>query len=322
MNIRSDVLNDSPETRDGPPATILIFGSGRSGSTILGQILGSLPGVFFAGELDKVLWGRRRTNTFCECRNASDTCPVWSAILENLREKYSQAQLDGAAEMTEKLFRARQFPQLLFPQLSTRHVRKQREGLVKIFADLHASIRSVTGCTTIVDGTKWPPYVLAVQDSLAKPLRCIYLTRDPRAVANSHSRRIVIPSIAQAPPEAELPRLSVERGAIAWNRDQFVALPIRFQTQCTQLRYEDMMAEPAPKLRWLCERLGIADASKLVSGRDIALTPGHSVGGNPIRLQDAKRRLELNEQWRTQLSSTQKFVVQVLTFPIRKLIGY
>lgn len=60
---------------------LYIGGTGRSGSTILDQILGQLDGFFAVGELSQIwergLVSRRK----CGCGMPVPECPVWSPIL-------------------------------------------------------------------------------------------------------------------------------------------------------------------------------------------------------------------------------------------------
>ena len=61
-----------------------ILGPGRSGTTILGNILGEVPGFFAAGEV-RFVWQRglieRRP---CGCGMPVPDCSVWSAVLRRL----------------------------------------------------------------------------------------------------------------------------------------------------------------------------------------------------------------------------------------------
>jgi len=62
---------------------IYIAGSTRSGSTLLGSILGQVEGVFFAGEVYRIWHPRDRTAGLCSCGKKEEECEVWSAIFKD-----------------------------------------------------------------------------------------------------------------------------------------------------------------------------------------------------------------------------------------------
>ena len=61
--------------------TIFVIGKGRSGSTLVGDFLGSLPGVFHTGELNKMWEYSLVGDHSCACGAKLDQCPVWSEII-------------------------------------------------------------------------------------------------------------------------------------------------------------------------------------------------------------------------------------------------
>src|SRR5918996_2767955 len=56
--------------------TLYILGMTRSGSTILENVLGNVPGFFAAGEIHW-LWRSLVAGVPCGCRRPIDDCPVW-----------------------------------------------------------------------------------------------------------------------------------------------------------------------------------------------------------------------------------------------------
>ncbi len=66
----------------GSPVKVLFVGGfGRSGSTILDNVLGQVEGFFSAGEVS-YLWDRCfEQDRLCSCKNAFSQCPLWSRIV-------------------------------------------------------------------------------------------------------------------------------------------------------------------------------------------------------------------------------------------------
>jgi len=60
---------------------LYITGWGRSGSTILDNIMGQIDGFFSVGEL-RYIWDRNLIeNRLCGCGVPLEECPIWSQIL-------------------------------------------------------------------------------------------------------------------------------------------------------------------------------------------------------------------------------------------------
>lgn len=63
------------------PVTVLYIGAfGRSGSTILGQVLGRMPGFVNVGEAWQVWQRGLRENERCGCGQPFRSCEFWSAV--------------------------------------------------------------------------------------------------------------------------------------------------------------------------------------------------------------------------------------------------
>src|SRR5512135_2632453 len=98
-----------------PVKVIYIAGAGRSGSTILANILGQVQGFFSAGELYH-LWLSPPDQRLCGCAKRLSDCEVWGGIFKELFG-------DEAAEGSQYLrwrnagARTRHLPMLLLAPL-------------------------------------------------------------------------------------------------------------------------------------------------------------------------------------------------------------
>src|SRR5688572_1255682 len=97
----ADETGSSAAVDDRDAITVLhVTGSGRSGSTLLTSTLGSVPGVFAAGEI-RFLWERALVNGEpCGCGRSPHECPVWGPVLERLGPV---TDADRAAEVRGRL---------------------------------------------------------------------------------------------------------------------------------------------------------------------------------------------------------------------------
>ena len=62
---------------------LYIAGSGRSGSTILDNILGQIEGFFPVGEFVYV-WNRLANDGICSCGSRFRACELWGPVLERV----------------------------------------------------------------------------------------------------------------------------------------------------------------------------------------------------------------------------------------------
>ena len=71
---------------DGERVTVLfVMGHGSSGTTILGNTLGEVDGLFHAGEL-RTIWAEALAGLQqCGCGRPVRECPVWSKVLSPRR---------------------------------------------------------------------------------------------------------------------------------------------------------------------------------------------------------------------------------------------
>ena len=92
---------------------LYIAGTGRSGSTVLANILGEVDGVFAAGEV-RYLWQRGlKEGRLCGCGLPVRECPVWSKVLALAGELDDPARVDGIVSMLQRTGRIRNLPGVL-----------------------------------------------------------------------------------------------------------------------------------------------------------------------------------------------------------------
>ena len=73
--------------------TLDVLGSGRCGSTVLGNLLGEMDGFFSAGEV-RFLWERAHQGRLCGCRAPIESCEIWGQVLAAERERGGPSLLE------------------------------------------------------------------------------------------------------------------------------------------------------------------------------------------------------------------------------------
>lgn len=294
-----------------------VVGKGRSGSTLLDDLLGTIPGVASLGEL-RQLWSRGFTGDYrCACGRLVRECDVWCGAVAAAVGSTHGADLTRAASLESASAAWRRIPAQL--------VRGADDGdraygtlLGRLYDDLGARL----GAQVLVDSSKWPVPVGALGAVPGWEAWILHLVRDPRAVAHSYRRR------KGGAGQPELPRFGAVHSSLSWSArnaaaelGRRVVPPARFR----RIRYEDLVADPPGTVRSLADWLGLDGADRadgaFVDDRTVVLGEAHLVGGNPRRLERGMLTIAPDDEWSTTASGPSR-LVGGLTAPLRLRYGY
>ncbi len=70
--------------KNNKPAIIYIAGNGRSGSTLLDMLLGSLPNLWTVGEANVIPWEFEKRDAKCGCGKSLYECPFWTEVYSDI----------------------------------------------------------------------------------------------------------------------------------------------------------------------------------------------------------------------------------------------
>ncbi|HUG17291.1 MAG TPA: sulfotransferase [Thermomicrobiales bacterium] len=300
-----------------------LTGGGRSGSTILGNVLGQVGGFFHGGELC-YLWNRGvRQDALCGCGVPFSKCPVWTEVMR-----------DGAvASFASSRGRLERFPRagnrrlplvMIHPSLSRSVVADAVHYADQLMA-LYTAIARVTGSRVIVDSSKAPSHVHVLARMEGIDLRVVHLLRDPRAVAHSWHRRVQRVDVAKDRPR-EQTRTSVGRGALKWAYSNVMigAATRRMPPdRLMRVKYEEFVRDPVAVSSRIAALAGADEAQLPFSSRsDIVLGPTHTVWGNQNRLRTGPVKLRADEQWKSAMAVSDRILVTALSWPLLLRYGY
>lgn len=294
---------------------VYVVGKGRSGSTLLDDLLGTVPGVASLGEL-RLLWSRGFTPGYrCACGELVAECPVWSGAVP---DAIGSTSADALAEVDALQDRVLSWSHV--PRLLARGPGDDDRALGEVMGRLYGSLAERLDADVLVDSSKWPlpPGAFGVVPGFEAWV--LHLVRDPRAVAHSYQRR------KGGVGQPELPRFGALHTSLSWSARNAAAelgrRPVpahRFR----RIRYEDLAADPRGTLRSLGEWLGIADADRaFVDDRTVRLGEAHLVGGNPRRLDRGDIEIRADQEWSGGSASRRQRLVGALTAPLRGRYGY
>lgn len=291
------VTDASLDVSAAPPATgvLYIAGHGRSGSTLLGVLLGGHPAIVGMGEAHRLTLdvderrcadGRLpedhdfwRPVIAAVCARAGVPVGEWKERLPTSAPRASgptrrllDAELVAAAGPLAEWVRA-------VPPLS-----RYRAAIDHSLAFMDEAARQA-GASWVVDASKNPARMKALWLERPQAVRVVHLVRDGRAVASSNRRR------EGTPVEASLRRWVAENAKVR------VALATVPATQRRVLHYEDLCADPGAVLADLAAWLGLDDDPGMLDPppeRHVQVSANEWL----YRAPDEPVRIALDDGWR------------------------
>nr|MBA3584698.1 sulfotransferase [Gemmatimonadota bacterium] len=136
---------------------LFIMGVGRSGSTILDNLLGELDGFFSLGEVDK-LWleGLIREGK-CGCRAPVEECKLWSAVLSAVFDgTQGPRDVERIVRWQMETLRVKNTWRLLRQETDRLSGWESLDAYVRVLNRLYDALARVTGARVLVDSSKRP----------------------------------------------------------------------------------------------------------------------------------------------------------------------
>jgi hypothetical protein len=314
--------SDPSAAERSPTRVLFIAGAGRSGSTILDNILGNVGGLVSVGEL-RYVWERGMLeDRLCGCGERFSACPVWQAVLEEAFGGPDGVDARRMMHLQAQATRIRQLPLALGPARLRRRLDERLEDYLLLLGRLYDAVARVTGARVVVDSSKLPTYGRLVDVAPGVDLTVVHLVRDPRATAFSWQRKKRLPD-RQTP--SFMQRQGPAKAALLWSVWNATAerLWSRRPARYLRIRYEDFMARPMGTVERIVSAIGEpADGLPFVSETEVELARTHTVAGNPSRFSTGVVELRPDDAWEAGLSTRHRSVVTALTWPLLRRYGY
>ena len=297
---------------------LYIAGSGRSGSTILQNILEQLDGFSAIGEL-RYVWERGLIkNKLCGCGLPVRECVFWQDVMQ---EAFGGLDQIDAGEMSRLIesFRMQDLPRSLVPSVRQREIARLQPCLENL-NKLYQAIQATTGSRVVVDSSKNPSYGYLLQFIPAIDFYVLHFTRDSLGVAYSWSKT------KEFQPGDKMARKAPGKSALQWNARNLAAEMFLRQKpeRYMRLRYEDFIDNPRKSVVAIMNLLAEEPINlPFTSTHTVELSQAnHSVFGNPVRFQNGLVTLRLDNKWQAKMNRSQKLAVTALTWPLRLKYGY
>ena len=298
---------------------VYIVGPGRSGSTLLGDILAQSSDVVHVGELF-LYWKRREMMppSRCGCGRPIPECPFWTAVTD-----YSHWATDVDSAMADEIYSlgsSRHWPMLWWQGRSGQEVWPNYGDRL---AKLYEAIAEVSGARVIIDSSKQPGPALVLANLKGIDPYFIHLTRDPRAVVRSwktakHDAVSPADALEALPPI----RVTLNWSARALAAELLVASRARPRGY-KRLAWESFVKSPQATYRDVMRFIGEPPSSSaFVDDHSVHVQPSHTIAGNPGRREGGVRKICLDEAWREELTSKERVAIAAASAPMMLRLGY
>ena len=254
---------------------VFIGGSGRNGSTLLGRILGCLPGTVCIGEAPAFLLDPRRPRSKhpCSCGRMVNHCSFWSGLASTVTDA-DRHRVGRYLRFRYILHWLRRDTSAAFQRCRSalEHIYRYTLTTAKARSSIDPKRDAIPAEPVIIDTTKHPAYAAAASSLASVDFRFIHLIRDPRGVVESWAR-----------PKAYISAFSRHRTTLWWIAFHWGAERLARRVPTLTVRYEDFVKTPRATI---CSILNFIDepsdgVATLFQGDRIMLGRDHLLGGNP-----------------------------------------
>jgi hypothetical protein len=300
---------------------VYIVGWGRSGTTVLDNMLGELEGFVSTGEIcffweRGIVAGRR-----CGCGERVWDCELWSEVLKKEFQGSEAVDAGEVARWRKEALRVRHTRTVL-RELPGSPSHPELASYVDVLGRLYRGVAAVTGAKVIVDSSKRPSDGAAVRLVKGITPYFVHMVRDPRAVAYSWSR-------PKALKDHDRRTLMLQHGAAAsslsWVGWNLAAEAIRRREpgHFLRIRYEDFVGSPRKAIDDIAAMLGEhATGLEFVDDHTVSLGGNHTVSGNPSRFSSGPVRLRRDDEWIGKQRPRDRLVSTALALPLLRRYGY
>ncbi len=296
---------------------LYIAGSGRSGSTILSNILGQLSGFYFAGEMCKIWRYGLIENRVCGCGKPLKECGFWIDIFNFAYDGFQNISGKHIYKLRQKSAFMRHIPLMMLTDgkkfFSNENVREFSGTLEK----LYLAIQEKTRCNVIVDCSKTAPYGKILDKIEGIDMYIVHLIRDPRGVAFSKlEKRLYQPEIGKT---VYTGQAGIVKSSLYWDIQNAAVEGFWGDTNRRYIRvkYEDFAASPTGTIQKIAEKVcGEKVEINFINDQKVMLEKKfHTAAGNPVRFNYGNVEIIHDVEWKLKLNRIRQYIVKLITLP-------
>ncbi len=313
---------DAAPPATGDRATVLYIGGlGRSGSTLLNDLMAQHESVVSVGEVNRLLNRGLEANQTCGCGKPFSECELWIDVGERLGG-WDNVDSTKLLEQRQNIDRNRHSLKLLAPKLFPQ-AKEPLDGFGQWHGQMLVAARDSAGVPLVIDSTKQISTGLLLRHLDSIDLRMVHLVRDARGVAYSWTKARKKADEGDDRMMNQYPPAQIAQRWLSWNglfaSFRAIGIPV------LRVRYEDMVSNPQKVVEDVLAFGGLPRSEievPFVDGRTTTLEPTHSIAGNPSRFKTGEMELSPDEAWRDNLDPKAQKQVTAIAYPLLKKYGY
>lgn len=311
-----DESRSTPAGRDpaSPPTDrlriVYIAAHGRSGTTLVGSLIGTLDDFCFVGEVWAAWTDGVHANRMCGCGHAFRNCPFWTAVFDRAFGGFDTPASRAAERAIARLQEPGEALKLWPSILRNGAIATTPGAYEGALLPLYRAIRDISGGKVIVDSSKLLRYGALIAAMPTVDIRFVNVVRDVRGVMQSRARPALMrDGDARHANASAAPRYRIMRVVSRWVGRNELSMKLIHRFGGLRVPYEAFVRDPRPALTALSdtERASLA-LRRLEQG---AVPAQHQIGGNWVR----GLKLEPRETWREELPQRVRVTTTILAWP-------
>jgi hypothetical protein len=299
---------------------LYILGFARCGSTILGNLLGEIPGFIHVGELDRFWMRLSRAGRKCGCGVELTECGVWSNNLARIQERFPNGgSSEEASHQKHWVQWVQDLRAVAIKEGGARLPRRADDPRAQLYRQIVeetlGQIETSFSAKVIVDSSKLPAAGLLLKEMPNVQPYFLHLIRDPRGAVLSRQKR----KAKKTEGMFDLKLRSTILDSLRWLQSNRAGESIKNSRNVKYLRlsYERLITSPHGTLLNIMEFLGESPTnSPLIDKSRAWLRENHTVGGNRNRFKSGEIELRIDDTWVSTMKRRDCLLVTALTFPL------
>jgi hypothetical protein len=293
---------------------VYICSHGRSGSTLVGSVLGLAEGFCYVGEVRDAWFDGLAENHACGCGRPFRDCPFWTEVFTRAFGGFDGPEVKEASRLFAEMYKPPATLELFRLAWSPRATGRDIEKYTDILTKLYGAIAAVSKCRAIVDSSKSLRYGALVMRIPGARTRWVNVIRDPRGIVYSRTRRARFRDGSDKPPEEGEGGYRLFRIIAKWVMRNGLSRRVMRETGGARVLYEDFVRDQRPLLAAVAgEDQARRVAELLKTGIPNSMVQ-HQIAGNWVR----GLRISPNETWRSALPPRIERVTALLSWPWRR----
>ena len=299
-----------------PVAVLYIAGCGRSGSTLVDRLLGTLEGVASFNEVNMLEGDVFVRNPLCSCGERFRDCLFWKEVIAEALPH--ETDISRYLYLHQKLDHNWWFPSIYSGCYSTGFelmLAEYKEYLRRIYS----ALARVSGRQVLIDSSKSPARALLLHGIEGIQVYVLHLIRDVSALVYAWQKKKFDPGLQRL-----LVRRKPIRVVLFWIVINVLCELLSSRFAYSRLRYEDIAMNPREVLQKFVDSCKVLEGKQLPFSNDglVHLESFHSIKGNPQRFVSGITKIEKDDDYKHKLNSHQQLLYRMLAYPLLKRYGY